>query len=77
MYQDTIYIITNKTTGETKEVIFSSSDTVAVGLNQGEAKQGFKDNEGKEYFFINPNTHDRELTSINNLSNPDWTISKK
>jgi len=63
MYQDTIYLITNKNSGETKEVIYSETG--------GDYAIFTEQSTGEKFRFENPNKNETDL------SNPDWTIARK
>ena len=69
MAQDTIYIITNKTTGETKEVILHTAGTGFVTF--AEKTPEYEWANARQYRFENPDKSDQTLTS------EEWTIVKK
>ena len=70
--ENTIYLITNKTTGECKEATFTSTDTTTK-YSEGINIVGFTTTDGEVITFEKPGNN----SGIEEATNPDYTIALK
>lgn len=66
---DSTYVITNKETGETKEVVLHTAGEGFVLFAEPTTPEAWAT--ATTYRFENPDKNDQTLTS------PDWTIARK